>query len=279
MTDDQETPSSEASEAKPPASRGFLKPKVSAKATEKSEVVVVYGEERKQAMRSLEPFERKLGFAASVLALVFGGFYCYVGLITAHPAYAKPVSGKCTLDYKLEHAKNAGKIVSFCLLQRGHSYYAILAVVMAVFVISIAVSARIGRRVALAFTVLLTGFALSAAAGLAVSVPFILMGGWLMLRAWRLQKFGTTDARTVARINAQARLDRKNGAKTNLQAPPQSVKSQRTTTSSSRAAASTTDSKRYTPKKPARKRSTPPPAPKPQSKVSKWLRGSEEGDS
>jgi hypothetical protein len=150
---------------------------------------------------------------------------------------------------------------------------------MAVFVISIAVSARIGRRVALAFTVLLTGFALSAAAGLAVSVPFILMGGWLMLRAWRLQKFGTTDARTVARINAQARLDRKNGVKTNLQAPPQSVKSPRTTTSSSGAAASTTDSKRYTPKKPARKRPTPPPAPKPQSKVSKWLRGSEQGDS
>jgi uncharacterized membrane protein YciS (DUF1049 family) len=278
VTDEIQTPNPTEPEPKSVA-RGFLKPKPTSPTAEKADAVIVYGDQRKEAMRSLEPFERKLGYAASALALVFGGFYCYIGLTAAHPALAKPVGGKCSLDYKLEHAKSAGKAIAFCSLQRGHSYYAILAVIMAIFVIAIALSARIGRRVALAFTVLLTGFALSAAAGLAVAVPFILMGGWLMLRAWRLQKFGTTDARTVAKLNAQARLDRKNGVKTNFAAPSKGQKVSGTNPASPTAAASTTDSKRYTPKKPAPKRPAPPPAAKPQGKISQWLRGSDESGS
>ncbi len=275
MTDDQTPPQDNASATQPSTSRGFLKPKKPSVATEKPEVVIVYGADRKAAMRSLEPFERKLGYAAAVLALIFGTFYSLVGIFTKHQPIAAPVKGKCALDYTLIKGKDAaGKVINVCSLNPHYKqHYVFTLVVMVVFSLSIAVAARMKRRVALAFTVLMSGFALSAGAGLSVAVPFILMGGWLMLRAWRMQKFGTTDARTVAKLNAQARADRKNGVKPSF-AEPSSRSSAKASTSKTSASTSS-ESKRYTPKKPAPKKPTPPPAPKPQSKVSKWLKGDE----
>ena len=275
MTDDQTNPQDEVAAAPQRASRGFLKPKKPATAVEKPEVVVVYGAERKAAMRSLEPFERKLGYAAAVLALIFGTFYSLVGIFTTHQPLAAPVKGKCALDYTLIKGKDAaGKAINICSLNPHYKqHYVFTLIVMVVFSLSIAVAARMNRRVALAFTVLMSGFALSAGAGLSVAVPFILMGGWLMLRAWRMQKFGTTDARTVAKLNAQARADRKNGVKPSFSEPSSRMSSKPTATKGG--ASATTESKRYTPKKPAPKKPTPPPAPKPQSKVSKWLKGDE----
>lgn len=273
MTDEQDSLNQSNEPSENSRSRGFLKPKAQSDPSPANEPVVLYGEARKAAMRNVEPLEKRLGYGAAILALIFGSFYCYIGLTATNTPDTKPVNGKCSLDYKLEHAKSAGKTITYCALQRGHSYYAYLAVTMAIFVIAIAISARIGRRVALAFTVLLTGFALSDAAGLAVAVPFILMGGWLMLRAWRMQKFGTTDARTVAKINAQARQDRKNGVKSNFQEPAPSSKSAGGPRANSTQAPGNFESKRYTPKKPVPKKRAPLPEPKEQGRVSKWLKG------
>ena len=57
------------------------------------------------------------------------------------------------------------------------------------------------RRTFVAFDLILIGFAFTLFIGLAGFI-FILLGGWLMLRAWRINKYGTTNSRAIA---AQAR--------------------------------------------------------------------------
>ena len=101
------------------------------------------------------------------------------------------------------------------------------------------------KRTLVAFALFLVGFAFTLFIGL-VGFAFILLGGWLMLRAWRISKYGTTNSKTIAR-EAAARprgRDRK-----------QATTSSGTTSSSGATERKPpTASKRYTPKAPARKK-------------------------
>ncbi len=54
------------------------------------------------------------------------------------------------------------------------------------------------KRTLVAFDLFLVGFAFTLFIGL-IGFAFILLGGWLMLRAWRLNKYGTTNAKAIAR--------------------------------------------------------------------------------
>lgn len=100
------------------------------------------------------------------------------------------------------------------------------------------------RRTLVAFDLFLVGFGFTLFIGLAGFV-FILLGGWLMLRAWRLNKYGTTNTKAIA---AQARerprgRDRKERTK---EAPK--------TATATGARKPPAASKRYTPKAPPRKK-------------------------
>ncbi len=100
------------------------------------------------------------------------------------------------------------------------------------------------KRTLVAFDLFLIGFAFTVFVGL-IGFAFILLGGWLMLRAWRLNKYGTTNSKMIAR-EAAARprgRERKEAARSTSKA-----------SSSPAARKPPTASKRYTPKAPPRKK-------------------------
>ncbi len=101
------------------------------------------------------------------------------------------------------------------------------------------------KRTLVAFTLFLLGFAFAVFIGLA-GFLFIFLGGWLMLRAWRINKYGTTDSKLIRReAAAQPRgRQRKEAARS----------TSKKTASTPGARRPPTASKRYTPKAPTRKK-------------------------
>src|ERR1700736_2119320 len=177
-------------------------------------------EERKSAMSTLDPIEAKWTLGAFVLATVAG---------IAIPAYIIAENkvtkrGKNTIAVAPDAKLLGGAILLLCVIG------------------FIALWKR--KRTIVAFDLFLVGFAFTLFIGL-IGFAFILIGGWLMLRAWRLNKYGTTSAKAIAqeaRTRPRGR-DRKAAASTGKK-----------TTSPSGARNPPTASKRYTPKAPPRKK-------------------------
>jgi hypothetical protein len=181
---------------------------------------------RKAAMTSLDAQEVKWSFAAIVLATIAG---------VAIPAYIIATNkvtkqGKNTIAVAPDAWLLGGAILLFCIL--GFLF----------------VWKR--RRSLLAFDLFLIGFGFTLFIGL-IGFVFILLGGFLLLRAWRINKHGTTNAKVIARETAAKR--RGGGS---------SSASKGTTTKSTKSKATydpgarkpPTASKRYTPKAPPRKK-------------------------
>jgi hypothetical protein len=107
------------------------------------------------------------------------------------------------------------------------------------------------KRTFVTFCLFLIGFAFTLPFGL-IGFVFILLGGWFMLRAWRINKYGTTNSKLIAReaANRPRGRDRTTqAAKTGSKAPPPTGPRKPPTAS-----------KRYTPKSPPRKK-IPKPEP------------------
>jgi hypothetical protein len=100
------------------------------------------------------------------------------------------------------------------------------------------------KRTLVAFALFLVGFAFTVFIGLA-GFAFILLGGWLMLRAWRLNKYGTTNSKLIAREAAAQPRGRQR---------KEAARSTAKTASGPNARRPPSASKRYTPKAPARKK-------------------------
>jgi len=100
------------------------------------------------------------------------------------------------------------------------------------------------KRTLVAFDLFLLGFAFTLFVGL-LGFVFILVGGWLMLRAWRLNKYGTTNSKAIAREAAARPRGRQR---------KEAAQSTAKTGGSPGARKPPTASKRYTPKAPARKK-------------------------
>jgi hypothetical protein len=100
------------------------------------------------------------------------------------------------------------------------------------------------KRTLVAFALFLLGFAFTLFVGL-IGFAFILLGGFLMLRAWRLNKYGTTNSKVIAREAAA----RPRGRQRKEAATKSTSK-----TSDPAVRKPPTASKRYTPKAPVRKK-------------------------
>jgi hypothetical protein len=171
-------------------------------------------------MRTLDPIEAKWSLFALILATVAG---------IAIPAYIIATNkltrrGKNTIAVAPDAKLLGGAILLLCIIGL------------------LALWKR--KRTLVAFDFFLVGFAFTLFIGL-IGFAFILIGGWLMLRAWRLNKYGTTSAKAIAqeaRTRPRGR-DRKAAASTGTK-----------TSSASGARKAPTASKRYTPKAPPRKK-------------------------
>jgi hypothetical protein len=176
--------------------------------------------ERKAAMSTLNQVEAKWTLGAFVLATVGG---------IAIPAYfiaenKVTKAGKNSIAVAPDAKLLGGVILILC---------------------AIAVAALWKRkRTLVAFDLFLVGFAFTVFVGL-VGFAFILLGGWLMLRAWRLNKYGTTNSKTIAREAAARPRGRER---------KEAARSTSKSSSTPSARKPPTASKRYTPKAPPRKK-------------------------
>jgi hypothetical protein len=178
-------------------------------------------EQRKAAMSTLDPMEAKWTLGAFILAAVAG---------IAIPAYIIAVNkvtkrGKNTVAVAPDAKLLGAAILVLCVIG------------------FIALWKR--KRTIVAFDLFLVGFAFTLFIGL-IGFVFILLGGWLMLRAWRINKYGTTNAKIIAKESAA----RPRGRQRRETAKASSGKSPATTGERK----PPTANKRYTPKAPPRKK-------------------------
>ena len=183
-------------------------------------VEIIPPEDRKAAMVTLDQMEAKWALGALIAATVAG---------IAIPLYFT-VANKVTKD-----GKNSIAVAPDAKL--------LGLVILVLCAIGFAALWK-RKRTLVAFDLFLLGFAFTLFVGL-LGFVFILVGGWLMLRAWRLNKYGTTNSKAIAREAAArprgrqrkeaAQSTAKSGGSPAVRKPP-------------------TASKRYTPKAPARKK-------------------------
>ena len=186
---------------------------------------IIPSDERKAAMVSLDPMEAKWALGALIAATVAG---------IAIPLYFT-VANKVT-----KNGKNSIAVAPDAKL--------LGLVILVLCAIGFAAWWK-RKRTLVAFDLFLLGFAFTLFIGL-LGFVFILLGGWLMLRAWRINKYGTTNSKAIAR-EAAARprgRQRKEAARSTAKAG-----------SSPAARKPPTASKRYTPKSAPRKKIPKPP--------------------
>jgi hypothetical protein len=183
-------------------------------------------DQRRTVMRSLDPQEVKLAFGAFTLATVAG---------IAIPAYILATdkitkAGKHSIAVAPDAALLGGVIIVLCILG------------------FLTLWKR--KRTFVSFALFLIGFAFTLFIGL-IGFVFILVGGWLMLRAWRINRYGTTDAKLI-RQEAASRPRGKGAASASKTASTGTSKGKASSQPGARKPP--TASKRYTPKAPARKK-------------------------
>ncbi len=149
-------------------------------------------------MTSLDATETKWSKAGLAIA-AFIGAIIVVYLAADHPT--KKVTDKV---HGVSHTH---------LVPLSDSYYLVGAIVLAFCLLGY-VGLRRQRRTLVVFALFICGFAFTlvfAPLGLAL----IFLGGWLMLRAYRIQKFGTANAKLAAREAAarRPRRERKEAAR------------------------------------------------------------------
>jgi hypothetical protein len=185
--------------------------------------------ERRAAMTKLDATETKWSKAALAIAAIIGAVIV-VYLAADHPT--KKVTQKV-------HGVTHTHIVPL-----SDSYLLVGAIVVAFALLGFE-GIRRKRRTLVVFALFIDGFAFTAVGAAPLGLALIVLGGWLMLRAHRIQKYGTANAKLAAREAAARppRRERKQAAREPVKPtghkPP-------------------TANKRYTPKAPPRKKVAKP---------------------
>jgi len=204
---------------------------------------------KRAAVLNLDATERKIGMFGAGLAAI-------LALVAAMPGVLHPKTTKVTQTIAalknhtciagFSYVKSSGQCTGKGTLSFDH-WIVELALLLA-FAIAIFVATRLGRRGPVGFTLLMAGLAFEAYLGI-LGVAFIAGGGWLLIRAWRVQRYGSPTATkanpTGERKPPPARTDRSARAK-KVKGPERK---------------GPVASKRYTPKKVKKKRpaaTTPP---------------------
>jgi hypothetical protein len=205
-------------------------------------------EETRQRITRIDAKERRWGLTAAALA-------AGVGLLSELPGVLHPKTTPASVSTKPIGKVCAGSLYNAttktCYIHHARSFWVWTMAVLLLFALALFLAVQLRRRSALGFAALMNGLAFETTTGSPIlGLPFIVLGGWLLIRAWRVQQYGspTTTKKTAggvvtprpARPVRQPRERKKKAADT-------------TTNGRARPAAS----KRYTPKTPRRKRPTP----------------------
>ena len=206
--------------------------------------------QKRRAILNLDTLERKVGLIGSGLAAL-------IALATQLPYVLKPSTpvNQSLAPLKGHICANKGftydKATSKCngKLPYPLEHWVTGLVLLLVFALALYVTVRIGRRGPVGFTALMAGFAFETEVGI-LGLPFIAAGGWLLIRAWRVQKYGSPTA-TKVNPTGEKRAP-----------PPRAQRAPRSKKSKGPQRTGPAPNKRYTPKSPSRKKKapvTPPP--------------------
>lgn len=222
----------------------FLTPKPRAAAAT-SDPPALSDPAKRKAILGLDGREKRIGYIGAALAGV-------VALIATVPYVVHPKTKvtipttapkTCSRPFVYQHAANN------CLGAYPRSHWVDELALLLALALAILITVRIGRRGALGFVALMAGLAFEGEVGFVLGLPFIAGGGWLLIRAWRVQRYGSPTATKA------------NAAGGDTGSPPSRPERAPRPKSKSKGAerSGPVASKRYTPKTPKRKR--PPPTP------------------
>lgn len=205
-------------------------------------------EEKRAYIVQIDPSERKIGLVAAALgaALALYANVPYMVSKIAVPTTVKPHGRSCGIAGLHYVAKT-----KTCNTAYPASHYILPLVVSMVLALAIYVTVRIRRRAPLAFTMVMTGLAFGS---LLILVPYGVGAGWVMLRAWRTQKYGAPTARSPVTgwvAPAPRAAGRRSGGRGRRGKPAESDGAARKPPEAN---------KRYTPKSPPKKKVAPPTA-------------------
>ncbi len=211
-------------------------------------------DEKRARISGVDATERKVGIAASLLgvALALYANVPYMVSKTSVLTTVKPKGKTCIPVTGITHIHYVASTKS-CDGVYQASHYILPLVVSLVLATAIYVTVRIHRRAPLAFTMVMTGLAFGS---LIVLLPYGVAGGWIMLRAWRTQKYGAPSAKTV--MPGWTPPPPRGSTRRAKSTAPRDRKGKSKGTEAATTRKPTAANKRYTPKSPPKKKVAPP---------------------
>jgi hypothetical protein len=204
-------------------------------------------EETRRRITRIDNKERRWGISAAVLA-------AGVALLAELPGILHPKTTHASVSTKPKGTICAGSLydatTKACYTHHDRSFWVWTMAVLLLFALALFLAVQLRRRSALGFAALMNGLAFETTTGsLILGLPFIVLGGWLLIRAWRVQQYGSpTATKATAGGNVAPRPTRP-------VRQPRERKKKTDPTANGRPRPEA--SKRYTPKTPRRKRPTP----------------------
>ncbi|MGH9045517.1 MAG: hypothetical protein ACRDVP_11955 [Acidimicrobiales bacterium] len=205
-------------------------------------------EGKRKAVLQLDDRERKIGLLGGALALL-------IALVTTVPYVLDPSKRVSqTLSATKDHhclvkgfvyTKSSNACVGKVSYPLEHWLFALI--LMVAFAAAILVTVKIGRRGPLGFIALMTGLAFDTQVGI-LGLPFVAGGGWLLVRAWRVQRYGSPTAPRGNSKGTRSPPDRTRPGRANKDREPQALRK------------APGASKRYTPKSTSRRKRPAPAA-------------------
>jgi hypothetical protein len=173
---------------------GFLRPPPSAQVPTDDSSGGTSDEAKRRAVTYLDPLERKIGLVGAALAAAIALTNTLPYVLHPNTPVSQTVSpkkghtcGVAGFTYDKATGKCNGQ------LPYSLSHWTWVLVILLAFAVALLIAVRVGRRAPLGFAFLMSGLAFDSQVGI-YGLPFIAAGGWLLIRSWRVQRYGSTAA-------------------------------------------------------------------------------------